>query len=100
MVRHVHDEHDAERFAERLRAALGTSCRIGDEEIPVTASIGVVYVAPGDPASPDEVLSRADVRMYRNKRQRRTGTSSGRALRGNCQNGMGDRPDPRVVTGG
>ena len=77
VVGEADDEHDAERFAERLRAALGTSCRIGDEEIPVTASIGVVYVAPGDPASPDEVLSRADARMYRNKRQRRTGTSSG-----------------------
>lgn len=73
VVGEADDEHDAERFAERLRAALGASCKDGGEEVPVTASVGVVYVAPGDRASSDEVLSRADARMYRQKRDRYAG---------------------------
>lgn len=77
VVGEAEDEHDAERFGQRLLDALDDRMEVDDGSVPVAASIGVAYVAPGDPASPDEVLSRADARMYRNKWQRRTGTSSG-----------------------
>ena len=64
------DDHDAERFGQRLLEALGERVEVDDRSVPVAASIGVAYIAPGDHASPDEVLSRADARMYQHKRRR------------------------------
>ena len=75
VVGEAEDEHDAERFGQRLLDALDDRIEVDDRSVPVTASIGVAYIAPGDDDSPDVVLSRADARMYRNKRRRRAGSS-------------------------
>ena len=70
VVGEADDPEDAQRFGERLLGALGERCVVDGIEIPVAASIGIAYVSPGDPASPDEVLSRADAEMYGTKRRR------------------------------
>ena len=64
------DRDDAQRFGQRLLDAIDRVCVVDGTEIPVAASIGVAYVAPGDGTTPDELLSRADARMDRNKRRR------------------------------
>ena len=64
------DPDDAERFAQRVLDAIAGVCTVDGVQIPIATSIGVAYVAPGDVATPDELLSRADARMYRNKRRR------------------------------
>ena len=72
VVGEADDEHDAERFGQRILDALGGHCVADGVEVPVAASIGITYIAPGDKADPDEVLSRADARMYQDKRRRRS----------------------------
>jgi diguanylate cyclase (GGDEF)-like protein/PAS domain S-box-containing protein len=70
VVGEADDEEDAERFSRRLVEAIGDVCVVDGTEIPVAASIGVAYAAPGDGSTADEVLSLADSRMYRSKRLR------------------------------
>lgn len=51
-------------LAERLRLALEASpVRVDDIPIPITVSIGVALIAPGD-QGPDQVLARADQALY------------------------------------
>lgn len=70
VVGEADDADDAERFVARLRCALQGRIDLDGSGVPVVASVGVTFVEPGDQASPDEVLSRADARMYQIKRRR------------------------------
>lgn len=70
VVGEAQDQDDAERFGERIVSALGDCFTMDGTEIQVSASMGIAFVAPGEVAGPDEVLSRADARMYRSKRRR------------------------------
>lgn len=64
------DAADAQRFGQRLVDAMGAPVA-GGEDLAFEASVGTAYVPPGDDATADEVLMRADASMYRAKRQRR-----------------------------
>ena len=54
-----------EQIAERVLAALSQPCRIGSQEMSVTASLGIA-VADGN-ATPDSLLRDSDAAMYRAK---------------------------------
>ncbi|MFI5931125.1 putative bifunctional diguanylate cyclase/phosphodiesterase [Actinoplanes sp. NPDC051494] len=63
----VPDESHALTVAQRiLTAAAGNPVRIGEDTLPIRASIGVTAVRPGDTAK--ELQRRADVAMYHAKR--------------------------------
>jgi diguanylate cyclase (GGDEF)-like protein len=50
-------------LAERLQAAVGVPCRLGDTDVEVTASIGIA-VGSDDYADPQAVMRDADAAMY------------------------------------
>jgi diguanylate cyclase (GGDEF)-like protein len=54
------------RMAERIQDALSVPVAIEDDAIPVSASIGVAWIEPGDPHTLDQ-LRDADVAMYHAK---------------------------------
>ncbi len=58
-------EAEAVAVADRLAAALGQPIRTRDDEVPVSASIGVAFAGPG--ATPEQLLHEADTAMYRAK---------------------------------
>jgi len=60
------DEADAVRVAEKLAESLREPVRIGNQEIVVTASIGIA-VADAQSATPETLVRDADVAMYRAK---------------------------------
>jgi diguanylate cyclase (GGDEF)-like protein len=61
--------------AERLRYALAHShTRVGDQSVPVTASIGVAVARPGTRF--EQLVRQADEAMYRTKFDGRNGVSS------------------------
>lgn len=58
------DVQSAQVFAERLRAAIAcTPTQLPDQTIPITISIGLSPLLPGD-ALPDHALARADQALY------------------------------------
>jgi diguanylate cyclase (GGDEF)-like protein len=59
-----HGEVDA--LASRLRSALAVPMRFKEQEIIVTASVGIA-VAPADGSSPERLLKSADLALYRAK---------------------------------
>ncbi|WIM93927.1 GGDEF domain-containing protein [Actinoplanes oblitus] len=59
---------EAERIAERLRAALAVPAEIGGRRLTVGASVGV---AAGPADQPDHLLHAADLRMYADKQRSR-----------------------------
>jgi diguanylate cyclase (GGDEF)-like protein len=61
---------DAAHVAAKVLAAVQAPFRLDGHEIRIAASIGV-SVYPGDGTSPDELVSRADAAMYRDKRRER-----------------------------
>jgi diguanylate cyclase (GGDEF)-like protein len=63
----------AAELAACVRRCLAEPFRLGDRGLVLSASLGVAEAQPGD--SPGALLHRADVAMYRRKRQRRQGAS-------------------------
>ena len=64
------DDSSLERLAERIRSRLDGTIDVGPSGVtPVSVSVGAIRVAPGE--SFDHALRRADVEMYRVKRDRR-----------------------------
>jgi diguanylate cyclase (GGDEF)-like protein/PAS domain S-box-containing protein len=61
------DGREASIVAERVMAALRPPVRLAEREVTATPSIGIAIAEPGDDAA--ELLRRADVAMYRAKRQ-------------------------------
>ena len=63
-------DDDAQRFGERVVAAV--RCMVDLEGVPaeIEASVGVSYVQAGEATSADVVLAHADARMYGAKRRR------------------------------
>ena len=82
VVGEADDADDADRFGERIVGAIGDRFVLDGIEIPVAASIGIAYVPPGVGSSPDDVLSRADDRMYLSKRRRYAARAPGADIRG------------------
>jgi len=70
VVGEAEDADDAERLGHRLVAAVGDRFRVDGADIELEVSVGVAFVGPGTAPTPDELLSRADALMYRNKRRR------------------------------
>jgi diguanylate cyclase (GGDEF)-like protein/PAS domain S-box-containing protein len=70
VVGEADDLEDAQLLGRRLLQSIGDHCTLGGVPVPITASVGIAYVAPGEQPSPDDVLSRADAAMYRDKRNR------------------------------
>jgi diguanylate cyclase (GGDEF)-like protein len=62
------DESQATLIAERIVAALSAPFRLAEQEVTVTASVGVAFAGPGAKV-PDRLLHDADVAMYQVKRQ-------------------------------
>jgi diguanylate cyclase (GGDEF)-like protein len=55
-----------QRLDRLIASVKGTPCRFKDQEIAVSAAFGVGMIRPGDDA--EDLLCRADARMYRDKR--------------------------------
>jgi diguanylate cyclase (GGDEF)-like protein/PAS domain S-box-containing protein len=70
IVDHLVDLAELERMTERIRSAVLEEVELTTgEHVRVTASIGLSTARPGE--SPAELISRADERMYAEKRHRR-----------------------------
>ena len=63
----LRDQHEAQRVAERARAAIAATVHLHGREVTVQASIGVAR-AGLRPIDAQELLRRADMAMYRAKR--------------------------------
>jgi diguanylate cyclase len=59
---------DAVPIAQKVIAALGAPCRVGDHVLCVTTSMGI-SIYPDDGEDADTLIDRADAAMYRAKRQ-------------------------------
>ncbi|HEX4902674.1 MAG TPA: EAL domain-containing protein [Acidimicrobiales bacterium] len=66
LAEEAHDVTVVARLAERIQDALSEAVRIDDDAIPVSASIGVAWLEPGDEHTLDQ-LRDADVAMYHAK---------------------------------
>ena len=66
----VADEREVSALAERILRSVGTTYDIDDNEVAVSASIGVA-LAPNDGNSADELLRNADMALYRAKAESR-----------------------------
>lgn len=67
----AHASH-AERLADTILAGFGDSFRVGNEEFPITVSIGIAC-APDDGDRPQTLIQNADAAMYASKRRMRNG---------------------------
>jgi len=66
----VADEKEASALAERILRAVGTIYDIDENEVAISASIGVAF-APQDGTNADEILRNADMALYRAKAESR-----------------------------
>jgi diguanylate cyclase (GGDEF)-like protein/PAS domain S-box-containing protein len=66
----IADEKEASALAERILRAVGTTYDIDDNEVAISASIGVA-LAPHDGSNADEILRNADMALYRAKAESR-----------------------------
>ena len=71
LVEDIDGPDDAIAAAERVAAALGRSIRVGDQEIFVSASLGIAFAerSDGTPIGSDQLLRNADLAMYTAKRK-------------------------------
>lgn len=67
MLPTVRDEAEAFEIAERTRLMFGPPFEVGTVQIPVTASVGVRYVPPGEEVAAGTVMRDADTAMYASK---------------------------------
>ena len=74
LVEEIAETRDAVEVAQRLHEALSTPCDVGDQEIFVTASIGIVLWQPSY-RDPGEMLRDAEIAMTRAKGSGRTGSA-------------------------
>lgn len=63
----VRDADEAFEIAERTRLMFGTPFEVGTVQIPITASVGVRYVAPTEEVEAETVMRDADTAMYASK---------------------------------
>lgn len=77
MLPRVRDGHSVGRVVRALRKRLSVPVLIDGAEVTIGASIGIA-VHPCDGAAPEELLAKADARMYRDK-ERLTDRRSGRS---------------------
>jgi diguanylate cyclase (GGDEF)-like protein len=68
LLTEVSQASDARAIADKMIAALGAPCHVGDQVLHLTASIGVC-IYPDDGEDADTLIRRADTAMYRAKRQ-------------------------------
>jgi diguanylate cyclase (GGDEF)-like protein len=97
----VDHEEDAVEMAERIRAGLSQPVTIGDAELVITASIGIVVTAD-DSATPATLLRDADNAMYEAKRHGRDRTVVYRANARDVANqkwGLDPARTPRLNAG-
>jgi diguanylate cyclase (GGDEF)-like protein/PAS domain S-box-containing protein len=66
----VGDSADSGALAEKIRDAVSQPCQIEGNELHVTASVGISAYTP-EIAGPEELLSRADLALYRAKEEGR-----------------------------
>ncbi len=66
----VADEGAAQELGRRLSEVLHAPIRVGDEELEVSASIGLAWVPAGSAADADALVAQADANMYQVKRTR------------------------------
>ena len=70
IMSNISDEIEVSMFCERLVAEIARPIQIGSKEVLTGTSVGV-YVYDGDTTTPDSMLSKADVALYRAKEQGR-----------------------------
>ena len=63
------DELEIEEIAERVLHAVGLPCLLGDQEVRVTASIGIA-IGNDNNATPESLIRDADAAMYRAKERK------------------------------
>ncbi|GAB2567237.1 hypothetical protein Aab01nite_45130 [Paractinoplanes abujensis] len=90
LVRSVTDRAGAAAVAGRISAAIAGPFVIGDRPVTASASIGVAVSAPGS-LDVDELLHRADVAMYEQKRNERNGGGRNRGSRNEGEHNQGLR---------
>jgi diguanylate cyclase (GGDEF)-like protein/PAS domain S-box-containing protein len=66
LLREIKHAQDADVCAEKMLSALTTSCAIEDQELYITASIGIATY-PDDGDSAESLIKHADLAMYRAK---------------------------------
>jgi diguanylate cyclase (GGDEF)-like protein len=66
LLREIKHAQDADVCAEKILSALTTSCAIEDQELYITASIGIATY-PDDGDSAESLIKHADLAMYRAK---------------------------------
>lgn len=71
LAEELHDPSDAIRVAERIQKKLAIPFTLGNQEVSITVSVGIVYKGEVVNESPEEVLRDAEIAMYRAKRMGR-----------------------------
>ena len=72
LIDDIHDVHEISLIAEKMLAAVAEPIKLDHHEYALTASIGI-SLFPGDGASQDVLLQRADTAMYEAKARGRNG---------------------------
>jgi diguanylate cyclase (GGDEF)-like protein len=78
----LHQEHDIDSVAERIRLVFDTPFSLDDADVLVSASVGVAYAGPGDQIS-GALIDEADRAMYETKRSTASAANAGSVLTGN-----------------
>lgn len=81
----VSQKSDAALIADKILTALAIASRVGEQGLNLTANIGI-GIYPDDGADAETLIDRADIAMYRARRQGRGGF----AFYGELQESMGD----------
>ena len=68
------DPGAAERLGDRLRRSVGTPIEVGDDDVVVTASVGVALTSVTEDMDVEEIVQHADAAMYEAKSQGRNQT--------------------------
>ena len=66
VLQDLNREQDAGHVAQKVLEAVGQPATVGDQEIPITASVGIALY-PSDATDPDALIAQADRAMYRAK---------------------------------
>ncbi|MGM0985179.1 MAG: diguanylate cyclase domain-containing protein [Pseudomonadota bacterium] len=85
LLTEIHGINDARQVAKAIFKTLQPTHCIGEESIDITVSMGI-SLYPEDGITPDELIHRADIAMYKIKRQ----------ARGDCTDDMLNDDQPRL----